>query len=155
MFEKYGETHLSLALFNAFLHCWYSIIIILWDSYKWLFVKFGVLVVFHCKIFYFFSVPEIEKLLINVLLYLPQFCIDIIWHNSSLKKHKYHSLSEPVCRQFKSEKNLKKKWRRKSHFFFRGLLLLEIHFKVSANTFLENDLFKHDNYAKVRLIPVT
>ena len=52
-------------------------------------------------------------------------------------------------------KKKKKNWIRKSHFFFRGLLLLEIHFKVSANTFLENDLFKQDNYAKVRLIPVT
>ena len=40
-------------------------------------------------------------------------------------------------------------------FPFREFLLLEIDFKVSANTFSESDLFKQNYYAKVRLIPVT
>lgn len=38
-----------------------------------------------------------------------------------------------------------------TYFSFRELLPLEIYFKVSANIFAENDLFKQYYYAKVRL----
>lgn len=87
------------------------------------------------------------------------FCVSsevFHWHCKSFKKF-INILHSRTCKELKSEENiLKNKIGEGSYIFpFREFLLLEIDFKVSANTFSESDLFKQNYYAKVRLIPVT